>query len=143
MKRIVAALAVLLIVAVLAWTVLAPGPDTGDRAQSDDPSDLVDVSLPQKMSEKSQAGKVLFEASCATCHGLNAAGVDGRGPPLVHKIYEPSHHGDESFQRAVAVGVRGHHWRFGDMPPVRDLNREDVDQIIEYVRELQRANGIS
>ena len=58
-------------------------------------------------------------------------------------IYEPSHHGDEAFQRAAAVGVRGHHWPFGDMPPVEGVTRGDVTMIIAYIRELQRANGIN
>ena len=45
-------------------------------------------------------------------------------------------------QRAVARGVRAHHWRFGDMPRVEGLTRGDVAAIVAYVRELQRANGI-
>jgi hypothetical protein len=60
----------------------------------------------------------------------------------VHKIYEPSHHGNESFQRAVAMGVRAHHWPFGNMPKVAGVTRAEVSTIITYVRELQRANGI-
>ena len=53
--------------------------------------------------QNAQSGKRGFEAKCAACHGVNAAGQDGVAPPLVHKIYEPSHHGDESFQRAVSL----------------------------------------
>ena len=56
--------------------------------------------------------------------------------------YEPSHHGDESFQRAVAMGVRAHHWKFGNMPAIDGLTRADVKEITEYVRELQRYNNI-
>ena len=74
---------------------------------------------------------------------MNAVGQDGVAPPLVHKIYEPSHHGDESFQRAAAVGVRAHHWSFGDMPAVEGITRGDVTMIVAYIRELQRANGIN
>ena len=104
---------------------------------------LADVLLPKILSQNAQIGKLGFEAKCATCHGLNAAGQDGVAPPLVHIIYEPTHHGDETFQRAVAVGVRGHHWPFGDMPPVEGIPRGDVTMIVAYVRELQRANGIN
>ena len=82
-------------------------------------------------------------AKCAACHGVNAAGKDGVAPPLVHKIYEPSHHGDESFQRAAALGVRAHHWPFGNMPAVEGVTRGDVKMITAYIRELQRANGIN
>ncbi len=86
--------------------------------------------------------KVAFEAKCSVCHGINAVGQRDIAPPLVHRIYEPSHHGDEAFQRAEAIGVRRHHWPFGDMPPVEGLTRGDVAMIITCVRELQRANGI-
>lgn len=88
-------------------------------------------------------GQRMFETACASCHGTNATGIEGTAPPLVHVIYEPGHHGDEAFQRAVAGGVRSHHWRFGSMPPVSSLTRGDVAMIITYIRELQRANGIN
>ncbi len=84
----------------------------------------------------------MFETKCAACHGVNAVGQNGVAPPLIHKIYEPSHHGDESFQRAVAQGVRGHHWSFGDMPPVDGLTRADVAMIVAYICTVQVANGI-
>ena len=104
---------------------------------------LVDITIPETLSANAQIGKRGFEANCAACHGLNAVGKDGVAPPLVHIIYEPSHHGDESFQRAVAIGVRGHHWPFGNMPPVEGLTRGDVTMITAYIRELQQANGIN
>ena len=103
---------------------------------------IVSVTVPGIFSAQAQTGQKTYETNCASCHGRNAAGQNGVAPPLVHIIYEPSHHGDESFQRAVAYGVRAHHWRFGDMPPVEGLSRENVIQIITYIRELQRANGI-
>ena len=104
---------------------------------------MVEVALPEALSENAQIGKAAFEAKCAACHGVNAAGQDGVAPPLVHKIYEPSHHGDGSFLVAVRNGVRAHHWRFGNMPPVDGLTEGDVKMIVAYVRELQRANGIN
>ena len=104
---------------------------------------LANVILPATLSQNAQSGKRGFEAKCAACHGVNAAGQDGAAPPLVHKVYEPSHHGDESFQRAASLGVRAHHWPFGNMPAVVGLTRGDVKMIIAYIRELQRANGIN
>lgn len=103
---------------------------------------LAEVSLPESLSQNAEIGKRAFEANCAACHGVNAAGQMGVAPPLVHKIYEPGHHGDESFQRAATLGVQAHHWPFGDMPPVQGVTRADVTFIIAYIRELQRANGI-
>lgn len=102
---------------------------------------LVAVNLP-KLSSAAESGKNAFEANCASCHGVNAAGQDGVAPPLVHEIYEPNHHADISFIRAVKNGVRAHHWRFGNMPQIKGVDDEEVAQIVTYVRELQRANGI-
>jgi cytochrome c len=104
---------------------------------------MATVVLPEALSENAQIGQKAYDANCAACHGVNAAGQDGVAPPLVHKIYEPSHHGDESFQRAAGQGVHAHHWRFGDMPAVEGITRGEVTLIIAYIRELQRANGIN
>ena len=90
---------------------------------------------------EAQAGQALFEENCVSCHGRNATGSD-QGPPLVHRIYEPNHHGDMSFRLAARLGVRAHHWNFGNMPPVEGVTDEDVIKITRYVRELQKANGI-
>lgn len=87
------------------------------------------------------AGERSFTAHCVRCHGARALGTD-QGPPLVHRIYEPGHHADFAFQRAVQLGVRAHHWRYGDMPPVPDVSRDDVTRIVAYVRWLQREAGI-
>ncbi len=88
-----------------------------------------------------QAGQTEFIANCSACHGVEATGTD-RGPPLVHKIYEPNHHGDLAFQRAVAYGVKAHHWQFENMPKIEGVTSEAVDQIVGYVRWLQRQAGI-
>ncbi len=115
--------------------------DVPSASSSDTAS--VEVMLPETFSSNAQLGQLAFEAKCAACHGVNAAGQDGVAPPLVHVIYEPGHHGDESFQRAAAMGVQAHHWPFGNMSPVEGLTRGDVTMIIAYIRELQRANGIN
>lgn len=104
---------------------------------------MVEVRLPDTLSTQAQIGQRGFEAMCAECHGANAAGRDGVGPPLVHKIYEPGHHADMAFVLAAQNGVRAHHWNFGNMPPVEGVTRADVMAIATYVRELQRANGIN
>jgi len=86
-------------------------------------------------------GERLFNDNCARCHGTRAAGTDA-GPPLVHTVYEPNHHADIAFQRAVALGVPAHHWRFGNMPPVPGVDEAAVVRITAYVRWLQRQAGI-
>lgn len=139
------AITAVLAAAGVAYAMWSPTSQTAatDTLISIEEGALADVLLPKTLSQNAQIGKLGFEAKCATCHGLNAAGQDGVAPPLVHIIYEPTHHGDETFQRAAAVGVRGHHWPFGDMPPVEGITRGDVTMIVAYVRELQRANGIN
>ena len=111
--------------------------ESGDQA----PTAATALVVPELTSEQ-EAGRVLFDANCATCHGPNASGSD-QGPPLVHRIYEPSHHGDMAFLLAARQGVRAHHWRFGNMPAIDGVSEDDVVQITAYVRALQRANGIN
>jgi hypothetical protein len=43
---------------------------------------------------------------------------------------------------AVQKGVIAHHWRFGNMPSIENLDERDVNEIIAYVRWLQRQAGI-
>lgn len=102
--------------------------------------DLATVTIPD-FTEEQATGMALFDGNCAACHGTNAAGSD-QGPPLVHRVYEPSHHGDMAFVLAARQGVRAHHWRFGNMPAVEGVTDDDVAKITAYVRALQRANGI-
>lgn len=86
-------------------------------------------------------GQKHFAQHCASCHGHGAMGSD-KGPPLVHKIYEPSHHGDAAFYMAARNGARSHHWQFGDMPAIKDISADDMLHVIAYVRQLQRQSGI-
>lgn len=105
---------------------------------------MVDVTLPTAFSAQANQGETYYNAVCAACHGANAAGQDGVAPPFVHAIYEPSHHGDMAFVLAARNGVRAHHWKFGDMPPVEQpLTDSELGAIITYVREMQQANGIN
>jgi cytochrome c2 len=100
----------------------------------------ITVVVPE-LSPEATVGMDAFETYCIECHGKNAVGTD-KGPPLVHPVYRPAHHGDFSFVRAVTNGVPQHHWLFGSMPPQPAIRREEIDYIIVYLRELQRANGI-
>jgi mono/diheme cytochrome c family protein len=125
--RIAAIVGAVLVGAVVVFVGLAAGepePAASDR-------DPVEVA----------AGAELFTANCSVCHGVDLLGTQ-TGPPLLDIIYAPNHHGDESFQRAVAGGVVAHHWGFGNMAPVAGLDRADVALIVEYVRSEQEAAGI-
>ena len=85
-------------------------------------------------------GSVLYQANCAECHGSEMNGTD-RGPSFLSDIYEPDHHSDLAFLFAVQRGSAGHHWRFGDMPPVEGVGEDDVAAIVAFVRETQRIQG--
>ncbi len=140
MKKIILLVVVVGAVLVgLAWRFLASGSDDHSAHAG---AALAQVKIPT-LSAVATEGEVVFDANCAVCHGQNGAGVDGAGPPLVHIIYEPNHHADITFYMAVKQGVRAHHWRFGDMPPVQGVGEGEVTKIIAYIRELQRANGIN
>ncbi len=99
-------------------------------------------SAPITLSKAQVDGAAAFDQNCSVCHGSEGIGTD-QGPPLIHIIYEPGHHSDASFHRAVALGVRQHHWRFGDMPAVGGVSEGEVSSIIDYIRALQRAVGIN
>jgi len=131
--------AILVAAGVFFWT------QQGDVSTAEAPQQmggpLVDVTLVE-MTGSAKIGAQIYTAKCAACHGENAAGRDGFGPPFIHKVYEPNHHGDFAFMRAPRQGVTAHHWPFGNMPPIEGLTDGDIKQIIDYVRTLQRANGI-
>ncbi len=112
---------------------VAPACSQGESA----PKAAVNGAIPADV----QPGEAKFKANCAACHGVGGVGTS-QGPPLVHKIYEPNHHGDAAFQRAAANGVKAHHWEFGNMPKIDGATPDDVDQIIKYVRWLQKQAGI-
>jgi len=85
-------------------------------------------------------GEVVFNSYCISCHGLFGTG-QGLGPPLLDTLYLPDRLPDQAFHDAVERGVRQRHWHFGAMPPIKRLERNDVDQIIGYVRWLQQRSG--
>ncbi len=109
--------------------------------QRTDLTEFSDITMPT-LSAEARDGATLFGKYCSACHGENGRGSD-KGPPLIHKIYEPNHHGDQAFLLAVKQGVRSHHWGFGDMPPVAGINTGEVGRIVKFVREVQRNNGIN
>ena len=86
-------------------------------------------------------GKKLYDLNCASCHGVSLKGTN-QGPPFLHRVYHPNHHRDSVFHTAVQRGVRQHHWKFGNMQPVKRVRRDMVASIVEYVRFMQKQAGI-
>jgi mono/diheme cytochrome c family protein len=126
------ALAAVAVAGYLAWSLWSGlAPEGGSEVRVTEPS----------LSAEAQAGRAAYVRRCVQCHGPHGAGTTA-GPPLVHPVYRPAHHADAAFALAVRRGVPAHHWRFGDMPPQPDVGADEIGAITQYVRELQRANGI-
>lgn len=86
-------------------------------------------------------GSEVYDASCASCHGVELEGTD-KGPSHLSTVYEPNHHPDEAFRAAIANGAPQHHWPFGPMPPVEGLDDADVDAVIAFIRSEQERQGL-
>lgn len=102
----------------------------------------VDVTVGE-LSKRAVKGQKTFNENCATCHGVNGEGGTSIGPPLIHDIYNPGHHANESFNRAVTNGVQQHHWPYGNMPPQPHIRFVDMIDILTFIREAQQQNGIT
>ena len=141
-KPAVRLLATGFVLALLLAVVVGCGEESTPQYQTSESGGAERVSEPEPaLSDTARAGEELFNANCSVCHGINASGTS-QGPTFIDRIYHPGHHPDFSFRNAVSNGVTQHHWVFGNMPPVEGVSSEEVDKIICYVREVQRANGI-
>lgn len=96
---------------------------------------------PAGFTADAKQGGQLFKENCARCHGVEGKGTN-QGPPLVHIIYEPSHHSDLAFYMAIQNGVQSHHWQFGNMPSIPGVNPEQAGHIVAYIRMEQQKAGI-
>ena len=85
-------------------------------------------------------GAAVYQARCASCHGEDLRGTD-MGPSQLSIVYEPNHHGDESYRSAIRNGAVEHHWGFGDMPVIDDITDDQVELVISFIREQQEILG--
>lgn len=129
--KMIAILALILGVSYAAWTLFTGPSSAGEKTSL--------ITIPE-YSQIAQSGEIAYGENCAACHGVNGAGTD-KGPTFLHAFYKAGHHGDSSFVNAAKNGVRAHHWRFGNMPPVEGVTDAEIRWITKYVRELQAANG--
>ena len=93
-------------------------------------------------SARATMGRSLFAEHCAACHGAYGEGAV-EGPPLVHPMYASDQLSTADFQAAIRHGVIAHRWPFGDMPRIKGLDPEAVEEVYAFVREMQRANDIN
>ena len=94
--------------------------------------------------QKNHLARVLRRADGSEVRYTDGAGAVGTddGPTFLDPIYRPGHHADGAFLAAVRLGVRQHHWPFGNMPPQEGLTNQDINNIVAYVRQLQDEAGI-
>jgi len=118
-------------IVIVGWLIFGGGPENA----------TIKVIVP-KLSAQAIQGEQTYERVCLKCHGKNVAGSNN-GPPLVDPFYRPSHHSDGAFINAITGGVRQHHWKFGPMPPQPQVKQEEITDLITYIREIQRANGVN
>ena len=85
-------------------------------------------------------GPTIYQARCASCHGEDLRGTD-KGPSQLSIVYEPNHHGDDSYRSAIRNGAPQHHWSFGNMPAVEDITDDQIEQVITYIRTQQQELG--
>ncbi|WP_334130239.1 c-type cytochrome [Sneathiella sp.] len=135
-KNIVFVLLILLIIAIS--YVLLQESEQQDSLSGGPIADVTSATL----TPRGEEGQLVFDTECAYCHGFNASGRDGVGPPLVHMMYGPDSLDDAAFGRAIRSGAAQSKWPFGDMPPDPEIKDEEIAALLVYVRELQKANGI-
>jgi len=85
-------------------------------------------------------GATVYEARCASCHGTDLRGTD-KGPSQLSIVYEPGHHGDDSYRSAIRNGAQQHHWPFGDMSAVESITDDQIEAVISYIRGQQGRLG--
>ena len=69
-------------------------------------------------------GKALYDANCASCHGMTARG--GSGPNLVKELAE---HDDADMIEVILTGD-------GSMPPYDSLEDQEIADIMAYIKSL-------
>jgi ubiquinol-cytochrome c reductase cytochrome c subunit len=82
------------------------------------------------LSPAAMEGKALFDTSCISCHGMNAQGIEGRGPSLIGV-------GGASVDFQVSTGrmpLGSQSAQAVEKPPV--FNEEQTRQLAQYIQEL-------
>jgi mono/diheme cytochrome c family protein len=86
-------------------------------------------------------GRALFATNCAVCHGPAGEGTE-QGPSLLDARYLPDQLSDAEMAAGIRNGVPEREFEFGPMPAFPRFEDDDLDAVVEVVRELQREAGL-
>lgn len=88
-----------------------------------------------------ERGRLAFERECASCHGSTGGGTEN-GPNLIAARYGPSEMADALIRGAVLNGVPQRSAAHPGMPALPQLRPQELDSVLRFLREIQRANDI-
>lgn len=85
-------------------------------------------------------GATVYAENCASCHGADLRGTS-QGPSQLSIVYEPNHHSDDSYRAAIRNGAPQHHWGFGNMPAIQGITDDEIELVIQFIRQQQETLG--
>jgi len=84
-----------------------------------------------------RAGQKFFHKVCSNCHGSDAMGKHTKAPRLIDTDYLPSEFSDHAIRGTILHGT-------DKMPPQKNkVSREEIKEIIKYLRYSQQAAGLT
>ena len=92
-------------------------------------------------AEAEADGRALFATNCAVCHGAAGEGTE-QGPSLLDARYLPDQLSDAEMAAGIRNGVPEREFELGPMPGFPRFEDDDLDAVVEVVRELQREAGL-
>ena len=89
-----------------------------------------------EVPEKYKKGQNAFHKICSNCHGSDAMGKHTQAPRLIDEEYLSPNFTDDDVRETILNGT-------DKMPPQRkNVNKEDIVEIIKYLRYSQKAAGL-
>ncbi len=120
--------------------LLLAGPIWAEDDVADQP-EMIEVIMPE-LEGMAVEGQVAYQRSCAECHGINAGGLEEHGPPLIMDLYGPSERSDMDIILAIQLGHEQENWSYGDMSPPENIGFAEQGMVVEFLRQVQFANGV-
>jgi mono/diheme cytochrome c family protein len=146
-KKIFFMLVILVLGAMLVAACSSGSEDADDHAESDEhidaPSEYANLTNPFARDHKAaDAGAVIYEINCATCHGPEGK---GDGPAAAGLDPQPASLADAHMMEEMSDGAL--FWRVSEggmmdpfnslMPAWKDtLSEDEIWQVITYIREF-------